>query len=105
MDSGADHAADCRKRHGFVQPAEVRRPDPAGHVEHRPGGHEQKRFVDDVAEGMGDHPVYGQLGSDPDSAYHKAHLIDEAISQNTSYVVHNNRIENGKTGHKSAGPD
>ena len=88
-----------------MQPAEIGSPDPAGHIKHGSGGHEQKRFVDDVAESMGDHSVYGQLGSDPDSGYHKAHLIDEAVSQHPSYIVDDNRIENGKTGHKSAGPD
>jgi hypothetical protein len=90
---GPDHAADRRKGHGFVEPAQIRGPDLAGHVEHGPGGHEQERLVNNVAKGMRHHPVDGQLGADPDAADHKSHLIDQAVGQHPPHIVDDNSIE------------
>ncbi len=102
---GSDHAADRCKGHGFVKPAQIRGPDPAGHVEHGPGGHKQQGLVDDVAKGMGHHSVDGQLGADADAAYHKPDLVDQAVGQHPAHVVDDNGIKYGKTGHECSGPD
>ena len=102
---GADHAAHGREGHGFVKPPEVGGPDLPGHVEHRSGGHEQQRLVDDVAEGMGDHPVDGQRRADPDAADHETHLVDQAVGQHPPHVVDDDRVKNRKAGHERPGPD
>ena len=54
---------------------------------------------------MANRAVYGQSRPDTDAAYHKPHLVHQAVSQNPSQIVFDHRIKNRESRHNSPDPD
>ena len=58
-----------------------------------------------MGEGVGGGAVQCQLCTDPDPRDHEPDLVDQAVGQDASKVVLNDRVEDGEHGHGGADVD
>ena len=91
--------------HSVGDAAELGQLAKPGRVDNGPHPHEQKRFIEDVAEGMRRRPIECEGRTHPHGGHHISDLTDDVIGEKAANVVLENGVDDAVERHRDTRPN